>query len=49
MSDEEGDEEPKFEIDVEFLDDVEDEDSIDDIKDSVNESLDWFRRVNKYN
>jgi hypothetical protein len=43
------DEEPKFEIDVEFLDDVEDKDSIGDIKDSVNESLDWFRRVNKYN
>ena len=49
MSDEEGDEEPKFEIDVKFLDDVEDEDMNDDIKDSVNESLDWFRRVNKYN
>jgi hypothetical protein len=45
----EGDEDPKFEIDVKFLDDVEDEDSIGDIKDSVNESLDWFRRVNKYN
>jgi hypothetical protein len=45
----EGNEEPKFEIDVEFLDDVEDKDSIGDIKDSVNESLDWFRRVNKYN
>lgn len=49
MSDEEGDEEPKFEIDVKFLDDVEDEDMNDEIKDSVNESLDWFRRVNKYN
>ena len=49
MSDEEGDEEPKFEIDVKFLDDVEDEDMNDGIKDSVNESLDWFRRVNKYN
>ena len=49
MSDEESDEEPKFEIDVKFLDDVEDEDMNDEIKDSVNESLDWFRRVNKYN
>ena len=49
MSDEEGNDEPKFEIDVKFLDDVEDEDSIENIKDSVNESLDWFRRVNKYN
>ena len=49
MSDEEGDEEPKFEIDVKFLDDVEDKDMNDEIKDSVNESLDWFRRVNKYN
>lgn len=48
MLDEE-DEEPKFEIDVKFLDDVEDEDMNGDIKDSVNESLDWFRRVNKYN
>jgi hypothetical protein len=45
----EGDEEPKFEIDVKFLDDVEDKDMNDEIKDSVNESLDWFRRVNKYN
>jgi hypothetical protein len=45
----EGDEDPKFEIDVKFLDDVEDEDSVGDIKDNVNESLDWFRRVNKYN
>ena len=45
----EGDEDPKFEIDVKFLDDVEDEDSGGDLKDSVNESLDWFRRVNKYN
>lgn len=43
------DEEPKFEIDVKFLDDVDDEDMNGDIKDSVNESLDWFRRVNKYN
>jgi hypothetical protein len=45
----EGDEEPKFEIDVKFLDDVEDKDMNDEIKDSVNESLEWFRRVNKYN
>lgn len=44
-----GDEKPKFEIDVKFLDDVEDEDMNDEIKDSVNESLNWFRRVNKYN
>jgi hypothetical protein len=49
LYEDEGDEDPKFEIDVKFLDDVEDEDSVGDIKDNVNESLDWFRRVNKYN
>jgi hypothetical protein len=45
----EGNKKPEFKIGVEFLDDVEDEDSVGDIKDNVNESLDWFRRVNKYN
>jgi hypothetical protein len=45
----EGNKKPEFKIGVEFLDDVEDKDMNDDIKDSVNESLDWFRRVNKYN
>jgi hypothetical protein len=44
----EKDEKPSYDIDVEFTDDVNEEDS-EMVKDNVQESLNWFKRFTKYN
>jgi len=38
-----------FDIDVDFLDELNDEDLNEDVKSQVNESLNWFKRFSKYN
>jgi hypothetical protein len=39
---------PDFDIDVEFTDELEEEES-EMVKESIRESLDWFKRFTKYN
>ena len=43
----EKDEEPSYDIDVEFTEDLDDEDN-EKVKDNVQESLNWFKRFTKY-
>ena len=43
----EKDEKPSYDIDVEFTEDLDDEDN-EKVKDSVQESLNWFKRFTKY-
>jgi hypothetical protein len=44
----EKDEKPSYDIDVEFTEDLDDEDN-QKVKDNVQESLNWFKRFTKYN
>jgi len=44
----EKDEKPSYKIDVEFTDEL-DEDDNEKVKENVQESLDWFKRFTKYN
>lgn len=44
----EEDEKPSYDIDVEFTEDLDDEDN-EKVTDNVQESLDWFKRFTKYN
>jgi hypothetical protein len=43
----EKDEKPSYDIDVEFTEDLDDEDN-QKVKDNVQESLNWFKRFTKY-
>jgi len=45
---EEKDDKPKFDIDVEFTEELE-EDESEMVKENIKESLDWFKRFTKYN
>ena len=45
---EEEDDKPNFDIDVEFTDELE-EDESEIVKENIKESLDWFKRFTKYN
>ena len=40
--------EPSYEIDVDFTDELDEEDS-EMVKENIKESLDWFKRFTKYN
>ena len=40
--------EPSYDVDVEFTDEIE-EDDIEMVKENIKESLDWFKRFTKYN
>jgi len=40
--------EPSYDVDVEFTDEVE-EDDMEMVKENIKESLDWFKRFTKYN
>jgi hypothetical protein len=39
---------PDFDIDVEFIDELDEEDN-ENVKENIKESLDWFKRFTKYN
>jgi hypothetical protein len=43
----EKDEKPSYDIDVEFTEELDDEDN-EKVKDNVQESLNWFKRFTKY-
>jgi hypothetical protein len=43
----EKDEKPSYDIDVEFTEDLDEEDN-EKVKDNVQESLNWFKRFTKY-
>lgn len=42
-------EKPSFEIDVDFYDELGEQDMNESVKTQVNESLNWFKRFSKYN
>jgi hypothetical protein len=44
----EKDEKPSYDIDVEFTEELDEEDS-EKVKENIKESLDWFKRFTKYN
>lgn len=44
----EKDENPSYDIDIEFTDEL-DEDDSEMVKENIKESLDWFKRFTKYN
>jgi hypothetical protein len=48
--DDQENEKPPFEIDVDFYDELDsDQDVNESVKSQVNESLSWFKRISKYN
>jgi hypothetical protein len=50
MYEEDMDEKPSYDVEVDFFDELDgDSDLNENVKSSVNESLDWFKRFSKYN